>query len=102
MLLNIRWGSLRTKIIAWFFVPSAAILSAMALIAYLTTPGSSFRSWLAFLLLASLIVPAIVVYLGVTKIAKPIAELTQAAQEVAKGNFGLTVTAVTGDEILGS
>ena len=31
---NIRWGSLRAKIIAWSFVPTAIILLAVALVAY--------------------------------------------------------------------
>jgi nitrate/nitrite-specific signal transduction histidine kinase len=34
MLLGIRWGSLRTKIIAWVFVPTAIILGAVALVMY--------------------------------------------------------------------
>lgn len=34
MLLGIRWGSLRTKIIAWSFVPTAIILLAVALVTY--------------------------------------------------------------------
>jgi PAS domain S-box-containing protein len=34
LLLGIRWGSLRTKIIAWSFVPTAMILSVVALIAF--------------------------------------------------------------------
>jgi len=35
MLFGIRWGSLRTKIIAWSFVPTAIILGAVALVTYL-------------------------------------------------------------------
>ena len=34
MLLGIRWGSLRTKIIAWSFVPTALILLAVALVTF--------------------------------------------------------------------
>jgi len=34
VLLGIRWGSLRTKIIAWSFVPTAVILIAVALVAF--------------------------------------------------------------------
>ena len=34
MLLGIRWGSLRTKIIAWSFVPTAIILVAVALVTF--------------------------------------------------------------------
>ncbi len=32
MFFGIRWNSLRTKIIAWSFVPAAIILSAVALV----------------------------------------------------------------------
>jgi nitrate/nitrite-specific signal transduction histidine kinase len=34
MFLRIRWGSLRTKIIAWSFIPTVIILSAVGLVAY--------------------------------------------------------------------
>ena len=34
MLLGIRWGSLRAKIIAWSFVPTAIILTAVALVGF--------------------------------------------------------------------
>jgi PAS domain S-box-containing protein len=34
MLLNIRWRSLRNKILAWSFIPTAIILFAVALVAY--------------------------------------------------------------------
>lgn len=99
MLLNIRWGSLRAKLVAWFFVPSAIILVGIALVAYLALPNYTYRGVMALLLLCSLVIPIAVVGLGVKRIAKPIAELTQAAREVAQGNFGLSVTADTGDEI---
>jgi nitrate/nitrite-specific signal transduction histidine kinase len=36
MLLGIRWGSLRAKIIAWVFVPTALILAAVAWVAYIS------------------------------------------------------------------
>ncbi len=35
MLLGIRWGNLRAKIIAWAFVPAAIILAAIALVIYI-------------------------------------------------------------------
>lgn len=35
MLLGIRWGSMRRKIIAWFFIPTAAILLLVALVNFL-------------------------------------------------------------------
>jgi hypothetical protein len=36
VLLGIRWGSLRAKIIAWTFVPAALILAAVAWVAYVS------------------------------------------------------------------
>ena len=36
MLLGIRWGSLRTKIIAWSFVPTALILAAVAWVTFVS------------------------------------------------------------------
>ena len=43
--------------------------------------------------------PVLVVGVGVNKIARPIHELTGAAQRVAEGDFSQTITANTGDEI---
>lgn len=99
MLLNIRWGSLRAKVIAWFFVPSAVVLLAAAVLAFIALDDPRAR-WLVLSLLAlSLLAPAVVVSLGVKRIAMPIAQLTHLAQEVAQGRFGQTITADTGDEI---
>jgi uncharacterized SAM-binding protein YcdF (DUF218 family) len=39
MLFNIRWGSLRTKIIAWAFIPTAIILVAVAWITFVVVAG---------------------------------------------------------------
>lgn len=99
MLLNIRWGSLRAKIIAWFFVPSALILIAIALVVFLSLHQVTYRSVTMVLMVLGLIVPMGVLAVGVSKIAAPISSLTEAAKEVARGNFGLTVQASTGDEI---
>jgi PAS domain S-box-containing protein len=58
-----------------------------------------YRNFLLFLLVLGVVLPAIVVGFGVRRITKPIADLIDAAQEVARGNFGQTITARTGDEI---
>lgn len=45
------------------------------------------------------VVPVVVVALGVRRITRPIAELTQAAEDVAAGNFAQTIEVNTGDEL---
>ena len=99
MLLHIRWGKLRTKIILWFAVPAALFLISVAVVIFFSQAESSFRALTVLLLVLSLAVPAGVVAVGTSRIAGPIHQLTHAAQEVANGNYGLTVTAETGDEI---
>lgn len=59
----------------------------------------SYRPLLLGLLALGVILPSIVVAVGVRRITEPIAELMAAAQQVAAGNLGQTVTASTGDEI---
>ena len=49
--------------------------------------------------MAGVVIPAFVVDWGVRRITRPINELGQTAQEVAKGNFGHAVIVQTGDEI---
>jgi signal transduction histidine kinase len=58
-----------------------------------------YQNFLIFLLVMGGVVPAILVHFGVRQITRPIKELIPAAQEVARGNFGQTITAQTGDEI---
>lgn len=99
MLFNIRWGSLRLKILAWFLAPSAVMLLAVAVVAFFAVRDPNSRLLVALLLFTSLIIPMLVIGVGVSRITNPITELTRAAQEVAKGKFGLTVEAETGDEI---
>ncbi len=67
--------------------------------AALTDASRSYGQFLLFLLVLGVLVPAVVVTVGVERITKPISELISAAQEVAGGNFGQTITAPTGDEI---
>ena len=65
----------------------------------LINPSKGYQQTLLMLLVLGIVLPALVVAWGVRKITKPISELGQAAQEVAKGNFGQSITATTGDEI---
>ncbi|HSG41917.1 MAG TPA: GAF domain-containing protein [Anaerolineales bacterium] len=65
----------------------------------LISPSQGYQQTILLLLVSGIVVPALVVGWGVRRITKPISELGQAAQEVAKGNFGNTITAQTGDEI---
>jgi signal transduction histidine kinase/DNA-binding NarL/FixJ family response regulator len=65
----------------------------------LTSDSRSYQHSLILLLMLGVVAPAIVVTIGVKRITRPIGELIEAAQEVAKGHFGQTITARTGDEI---
>ncbi len=67
--------------------------------AMLISASQSYRIFLLALLALGVIVPTFVVTLGIRRITRPIEDLTEAAQEVAKGNFGQTIIAQTGDEI---
>ncbi|MBL7184089.1 MAG: GAF domain-containing protein [Anaerolineae bacterium] len=67
--------------------------------AALTDASRSYGQFLLLLLLLGVLVPAVVVNVGVERITNPISELISAAQEVAGGDFGHTITARTGDEI---
>ena len=107
MLLGIRWGSLRTKIIVWSFVPAAIILGAVAIVIYMAyqqgaqdvDSGQRYGAYLLVLLVLGLVVPAAVVALGVRRITRPISELIDAADRVAGGDLGYTIHVETGDEI---
>lgn len=65
----------------------------------LTDASRGYGQFLLLLLALGVIVPVLVVTVGVRRITRPIEELIGAAQEVAKGNFGQTITARTGDGI---
>ncbi len=65
----------------------------------LTSESRNYGRFLLLLLGLGVVVPALVVAVGVKHITQPIAELIDAAQEVAQGRFGHTITAQTGDEI---
>ncbi len=65
----------------------------------LLSASQGYRLFLLLLLGLGIVIPAIVVAFGVGRITKPIVELTDAARQVAEGNFGQAVTAATGDEL---
>ena len=67
--------------------------------AALTSGIRGYQRFLLLLLVLGVVIPALVVTFGVRRITKPITELIGAAQEVAGGNFGQTISARTGDEI---
>ena len=107
MLLGIRWGNLRTKIVLWSVVPAAIILIALALVTYwayqqaAADPGAGqrFTGYLLALFALGLVIPAIVVALGVSRLTRPISALIDAAGRVAGGDLGYTIDVETGDEI---
>lgn len=65
----------------------------------LTSSSRSYQRFLLLLLVLGVVVPALVVTVGVRRITEPIEKLIGAAKEVARGNFGQTITAQTGDEV---
>lgn len=105
--MNGKAGSIRTRdlagrdIVAGFApVPSTPwTLVTEESWAVLTSASQSYRVFLLVLLMLGVIIPTLVVTLGVRRITKPIEDLTKAAQEVARGNFGQKISAPTGDEI---
>lgn len=62
-------------------------------------PSQGYRGLLVLLLTLGVAVPTLVVAVGVRWITRPIAELTSAAQEVARGNFDQRINVATGDEL---
>lgn len=67
--------------------------------ATLTSPSQGYQQFLLALLVLGVLVPALVVAIGVKRITNPITALIGAAQAVAGGDFGQTISASTGDEI---
>ncbi len=65
----------------------------------LTEPSQGYGQFLLLLLGLGVVVPALVVLIGVRRITGPIAELVEAARQMASGNFGQAVQARTGDEL---
>ena len=67
--------------------------------ATLTSASKSYQRFLLLLMVLGVAVPIALVAVGVRQITRPITELIDAAEEIANGNFGQTITARTGDEI---
>jgi nitrate/nitrite-specific signal transduction histidine kinase len=65
----------------------------------LIRPTRPYQRFLLGLLALGLLVPALVIAWGAGRITQPISELTDAAQEVAGGNFGQVIDVHTGDEL---
>lgn len=64
--------------------------------------ASAFQGYSQFLLLLmslGILIPIVLVNIGIRRIMQPIVALTDAAQEVARGNFDQMITAQTSDEI---
>lgn len=67
--------------------------------ATLTRGSRAYGQFLLLLLALGVLVPAVVVAIGIRRITSPITDLIGAAQAVAGGDFGQTITASTGDEV---
>ena len=67
--------------------------------AALTSSSREYQWFLLLLLAIGVAVPTLVMAVGVRRITEPIEELIGAAQEVAKGNFGQTITTRMGGEV---
>ncbi|MEW5961882.1 MAG: GAF domain-containing protein, partial [Chloroflexota bacterium] len=69
--------------------------------AVLTSGSRWYQQFMILLLVMGVVIPVLVVAIGLRRIMQPIEDLQHAAQEVARGKFGQTITARTGDEIEG-
>ena len=65
----------------------------------LIRPFQGYRTFLLVLLVLGLLVPSLVVLLGVRRVTQPVLALTQAARQVAEGDFEHSVTITTHDEL---
>ena len=65
----------------------------------LIRPFQGYRTFLLVLLVLGLLVPSLVVLLGVRRLTRPVLDLTQAARQVAEGDFEHPVTIKTHDEL---
>ncbi len=88
------------KLVSYAHVPGTPWrLVAEADWASLTSAGSGYQRDLLGLLGLGIVVPAVVVFIGVRRVMRPIQALISAAKEVAQGKFGGSIEAGTGDEI---
>lgn len=58
-----------------------------------------YNKFLILFMILGVLIPIILVNIGIRRIMQPIVALTDAAQEVARGNFDQKIPAQTGDEI---
>ena len=65
----------------------------------LIRPFQGYRTLLLVLLVLGLLVPSLVVLVGVRRLTRPVLALTQAARQVAEGDFEHPVTIKTHDEL---
>jgi nitrate/nitrite-specific signal transduction histidine kinase len=65
----------------------------------LTQNIQGYGRFLLLLLGLGVVIPVLMVAVGVQRITQPIEDLITAAKEVARGNFDLSISAHTGDEI---
>jgi nitrate/nitrite-specific signal transduction histidine kinase len=65
----------------------------------LIRPSQGYRTFLLVLLVLGVLVPSLVVLLGVRRLTRPVLDLTQAARQVAAGDFEHTVSITTHDEL---
>ena len=65
----------------------------------LTSRSRNTQRDLLLLLGLGVAVPAVFVAIGLKRVMRPLEELKEAAKEVARGNFGQTISVHSGDEI---
>ena len=65
----------------------------------LIQPSQGYRTFLVVLLVLGVLVPSLVVLLGVRRLTRPVLDLTQAARQVAAGDFEHAVSITTHDEL---
>ena len=65
----------------------------------LTSGGRNTQRYLLLLLALGIAVPAVLVAVGLKRVMRPVEELKTAARELARGNFGQTISVHSGDEI---
>jgi len=65
----------------------------------LVDANQTYRTILLLLLALGVIVPAVIVYFGMNRVTRPIVEVSDAAREIAAGNFSHRIRSSTGDEL---
>jgi len=89
-------GGLRLKVLAGFFIPLAIICTLLIILSSVALRQSPLYRLILVLLGAALAAPPVIGMLALKRVVRPLAELSQAAQQVAQGKYGLTVQLDTG------